>query len=74
VTPAATTQTENNMTVETMPEPKTAQEARQQAVDWQHWQSTQNLSWSETGDWCCYFEKTAEQFGLTEEFKENGII
>lgn len=62
------------MTVATMPVPTTAEEARQQAVEWQHWQTNQNLSWNEIHEWGAYFETQANKFDLTEEFKENGII
>jgi len=53
---------------------KTAGEARQFAIDWQHWQSEQNLSYAELFDWQAYFEKLAGQFDLLEEFKEEGIL
>ena len=52
----------------------TADEARQLAIDWQHWQSKQSLSWGECIEWGSYFEKLASKFKLTSEFKENGII
>lgn len=52
----------------------TAEEARQQAIDWQNWQSEQSLSYSELSDWQAHFETLAKKFKLTNEFKENGII
>jgi len=49
-------------------------EARQAAIEWQSWQSEQNLSYGEVSKWQGYFTGLAKQFNLTEEFKENGII
>ncbi len=49
------------------------EEARDFAIQYQHWQSEQSLSWGEVADWNCFFEKLGEKFDLTEEFKENGI-
>lgn len=31
-------------------------------------------SWGELAEICAYFEKLARRYGLTEEFRENGII
>lgn len=61
---------------QTMPKqtPTTADEARQYAIDWQHWANDQNLSWSEISEWQGIFTALADKYGLTEEFKENGII
>lgn len=33
-----------------------------------------NYSYSELADWQAYFEKLGKRYGLTREFKENGII
>lgn len=55
--------------------PTTADEARQHAIDWQNWASTQNLSIGELSDWQEHFENLATTFPeITEEFIENGII
>lgn len=43
-------------------------------MDWQHWQATQSLSYSEMNEWQEMFAILADKYGLTEEFKENGII
>lgn len=51
-----------------------ADEAREFAIDYQNWQTTQNLSWSEVSEWEEVFETLAEQFDLQEEFAENGLI
>lgn len=56
------------------PNIETADQARQVAIDWQHWQGEQSLSYGELADWQGYFEELADQFDLTDEFKENGII
>jgi hypothetical protein len=53
---------------------KTRAEARTKAIDWQNWQSTQSLSWSELAEWGDYFRKLAWKFGLKKEFEENGVI
>ena len=52
----------------------TADEARQYAIDWQHWQSEQNLSYGELAEWQYYFTNMAKKFNLVEEFEENGVI
>lgn len=54
--------------------PKTVDEAREQAIDWQEWQAEQSLYTTDLIEWQDHFIKTAEQFDLTDEFKENGII
>jgi hypothetical protein len=55
-------------------QPKTKEEARQYAIDWQNWASKQSLSYGELADWGEEFRRIGERFGLLEEFKENGII
>ena len=54
--------------------PTTQAEARQYAIDWQNWVSTQSLSYGELSEWFSIFVELAQKFNLTEEFKENGII
>lgn len=49
-------------------------EAREQAIEWQNWQSEQSLSYGEILQWQEYFESIAKEYDLTEEFKENGIL
>jgi hypothetical protein len=53
---------------------KTKEQARQKAIDWQHWQSEQALSYSDLIEWQVYFTGLAKRFKLTAEFRENGII
>ena len=53
---------------------KTAEEARQAAIDWQYSQAEEDLSYVELIEWQAYFEALAEKFDLTEEYKENGIL
>lgn len=55
-------------------QPNTVEEARQQAIAWQQWQSEQSLSYGEVAEWEDHFTAIAKKFNLTEEFKENGII
>ena len=61
--------------------PKTKEEARQYAIDFQFWASEQNeigkestLYTSDLVEWQAEFERIGEEFDLIEEFKENGII
>lgn len=60
--------------VDILMEDMTVKEARQLAIDWQTWSAEQSLSYGELAEWQAHFDKLAERFGLTEEFKENGII
>lgn len=53
---------------------KTAEEAREQAINWQQWVSEQAVSYGELSEWQTYFEALAKKFSLTDEFKENGIL
>ena len=53
---------------------KTADEARQYAIDWQNWQAEQSLSYKDLIGWQELFSTIAFKFNLTEEFKENGIL
>lgn len=53
---------------------ETADEARQEAIDWQNWMSENHVSYGELANWAGYFETLANKFDLTEEFKDNGII
>ena len=54
---------------------KTAEDARELAIQWQCWMSEQDISMSEFAEWGSYFEDIAERFPeLREEFKENAII
>lgn len=62
------------MTIETVQTAKTKDEARQFAIDWQNWSSERSMAYSELTDWQEVFRELASQFGLYDEFKENGII
>lgn len=53
---------------------ETVEDARDAAVDWQHWCSDRSMSYGELFEWQCLFTRLAERFGLTEEFVENGIL
>lgn len=48
--------------------------AREQAIDWQMWQSEQNLSYGELAAYQAHFETLGRRFGLLQEFRENAII
>jgi len=52
----------------------TREEARQFAIDWQTWQSTVSLYFSEVAEWQAVFRDLARKFGLREEFEEEGIL
>lgn len=54
--------------------PNTQDEARQHAIDWQNWQAIKELSQGEMNNWQIHFEDIANEWGLYDEFKENGII
>jgi len=53
---------------------KSIGEARSKAIEWQQWQSNENLSYSELIEWQDYFSILAKRFDLEDEFKENCII
>jgi len=53
---------------------KSIGEARDKAIEWQQWQSNENLSYSELMEWQDYFSTLAKRFDLEDEFNENGII
>ena len=48
--------------------------AIQKALEWQADFGNHNYSYGELAEWASYFEQLAKRYGLTEEFKENGII
>ena len=47
--------------------------AREQAIEWQH-TAPEDLSYGESADVADYFQRLAKRYGLTAEFRENGII
>lgn len=64
-----------NMTPEQVAKAKSADEARDLAIEWQQWQSEQSLSYGELAEWQGVFTELADRFPeLAEEFAENGII
>lgn len=62
------------MEIKSIPVIKNKEEARNNAIKWQKWQSEKSLSYGEILKWQNYFEIIAKRFGLKKEFKENGII
>lgn len=48
--------------------------ARKKAIAWQHDFENHNYSYGELAAWGEYFAKLGKRYGLTEEFRENGII
>lgn len=46
--------------------PKTKEEARQYAIEFQAWASEQSLSYSELAEWQSEFERIGKEFDLTE--------
>ena len=53
---------------------KLKNKAREEAIEWQRDFENHNYYWSELADWSEHFTKLAKRYGLTKEFKENGII
>ena len=47
---------------------------REEAIRWQAEFADRNYNYGELADWQAHFEKLDERYGLTREFKENGII
>lgn len=62
------------MKIEKLWKVKTKEEARKLAIDWQNWQSEQNLTYFQVIEWQILFREIGKKFGLSAEFKENGII
>lgn len=54
--------------------PKTQDEARQYAIDWQKWVAEQSLSYGELAYWQGVFLALGEKFDLLEEYRDNGIL
>lgn len=50
------------------------EDARVFAINFQEWQSEQNLSYTEIFKWHNVFVELGKKFDLTKEFEENGII
>lgn len=48
--------------------------AREKAIEWQLDFDNHSYSWGELSYFQDYFERLAKRYGLTEEFRENGII
>jgi len=61
-------------TIISMRMPKSKGEARDRAMEFQRLQSVDSMSWGEAAEYSHFFERVGKKFGLTEEFKENGII
>lgn len=57
-----------------MTDVKTKKQARQKAIDYQFWQTNQNLSYEEAINWEYYFRSLSRRFNLNAEFSENGLI
>lgn len=55
-------------------EVKSADEARNIAIDWSNKNGDEPMSWADTVEWMDYFDELAHKFNLTDEFKENGLI
>ncbi len=63
------------MTPADLPEITTRTGAQDYAIAWQTWVGERgDLSMGELAEWGSAFEALAERFGLTDEFRENGII
>ena len=53
---------------------KNKESARAKAIDWQKDFANHDYSWGELCEFSAYFTKLAKNYGLTHEFRENGII
>lgn len=53
---------------------KAKAKARDKAVEWQSCFCDQNYSYGELAYWQDYFSRLGRTYGLTKEFRENGII
>jgi hypothetical protein len=53
---------------------RTKEDARQCAIDWQHYASKKSISYAELSWAQAGFTKIGKKFGLMKEFKENGIL
>jgi hypothetical protein len=53
---------------------KTKEQARQHAIEYQHFSSDKDLSYGEIIHFQNKFYLLAKKFNLVREFKENGII
>lgn len=62
------------MDIEKVRNAQSQEEAREYAIEWQHWASECSLSINELIQWHDVFITLAGKFGLEDEFKENGII
>lgn len=62
------------MNINKVREAKTADEARQYAIDWQNELVDEDTSYGELAEWSVVWIELAEKFNLTEELKDNGII
>ena len=50
------------------------EQARQQAKDWQLWESEQSLSYGELAYYSSHFKKLGKRYGLLKEFRNEGIL
>tara|TARA_R100001443_G_scaffold113493_1_gene128267 strand:- start:624 stop:803 length:180 start_codon:yes stop_codon:yes gene_type:complete len=55
-------------------QPKTKEQAREQAINFSVKFNDKQFSYYELMKVSEHFEKTGKQFGLLDEFKENGIV
>ena len=53
---------------------KSKAKARQEAIRWQLLNDVIKISYAELVTYQLYFAKLGKRYGLTKEFKENGII
>lgn len=53
---------------------KAKESARNKAIEYQNEFANNNYSYGELAYYEEYFSKLAKKYGLTKEFKENGII
>lgn len=49
-------------------------EARSEAIEWQYAFCDRDISWEELAEETEHFVKLAKRYGLTREFKQEGVI
>lgn len=53
---------------------KRKEQARQEAIEWQHEFAEHNYSYYDLYEFGNYFYKQGKRYGLLKEFRENGIV
>lgn len=49
------------------------QQYRNEAIEYQNYLESHDMSYGELLNWSAYFERVGKKYGLLTEFRENGI-